>query len=403
MEINLTNLNCIFPENLDLHELKKEKTTKIFHETAILFLDRLSKKLLEHEEARLFPDVSTFGFFCRKANILKIQRQYDESEIRVGRGITFHISPSNVPLNFAYSLISGLLSGNINIVRLPSNNFRQVEIIAEAIKAIALKKEFTEVTKRIVLLQYQRGSDFTQLFSSICDIRVIWGGDTTVNQIRESPLKAKAYDITFVDRYSFCIIRAEELVKKENLDGIIKGFYNDTYLLDQNACTSPHLIIWQGEDSVIKVAKEKFWSKLKVFLEEKNTETPPVVAINKLVNFYRQAMDLSEIKLVDVEHNSLWRVDLKKKITNLENYRCTSGYFSELNVQSLADIEDLINEKYQTLSYFGFSKEELSAFISDHQLPGIDRVVPIGQTLDFNFKWDGFDLIYQMSRTCTVR
>ena len=42
---------------------------------------------------------------------------------------------------------------------------------------------------------------------------------------------------------------------------MLKNFYNDTYLIDQNACTSPHLIIWYGDKEKIKTAKSIFWSK----------------------------------------------------------------------------------------------------------------------------------------------
>ena len=32
----------------------------------------------------------------------------------------FHITPSNIPTNFAYSFIFGLLTGNSNIVKVPT-------------------------------------------------------------------------------------------------------------------------------------------------------------------------------------------------------------------------------------------------------------------------------------------
>ena len=49
----------------------------------------------------------------------------------MGRGTVLHITPSNVPTNFAYSMVFGLLSGNNNIIRLPSKNFLQVKILCE--------------------------------------------------------------------------------------------------------------------------------------------------------------------------------------------------------------------------------------------------------------------------------
>jgi len=33
---------------------------------------------------------------------------------------------------------------------------------------------------------------------------------------------------------------------------------------------------------------------------------------------------------------------------------------------------------------------------------GIDRIVPIGHSLDFNAIWDGYDLVEQFSRKVTI-
>ena len=82
-----------------------------FAEEIISFLDDLSKELMTSMEAKAFPDVITLGFWLRKASIDKLKKRFiftDENE-RVGRGVAFHIAPSNVPVNYAYSLFVGLL------------------------------------------------------------------------------------------------------------------------------------------------------------------------------------------------------------------------------------------------------------------------------------------------------
>ena len=67
----------------------------------------------------------------------------------LGKGTIFHIAPSNVPINFAFSLISGILMGNSNMVRLPSNQFKQINIIVDAFNRLCKKKDikifFTEI------------------------------------------------------------------------------------------------------------------------------------------------------------------------------------------------------------------------------------------------------------------
>ena len=38
-----------------------------------------------------------------------------------------------------------------------------------------------------------------------------------------------------------------------------------------------------------------------------------------------------------------------------------------------------------------------------NHLKGIDRIVPIGQTLDMNFFWDGYDINKILTRVIDIR
>ena len=83
-------------------------------------------------------------------------------------------------------------------------------------------------------------------------------------------------------------------------------------------------------------------------------------------------------------------------------FRCNSGYFSEYHAIGLSELSKIINKKYQTLAYYGFSKKELKDFIYQLKPSGIDRIVPIGKTMDFSLKWDGYDLITALSREIDI-
>jgi hypothetical protein len=41
----------------------------------------------------------------------------------------------------------------------------------------------------------------------------------------------------------------------------------------------------------------------------------------------------------------------------------------------------------------------LLKLIENPSIQGIDRVVPVGQALDFSPTWDGYDLLAQLSRS----
>ena len=201
-DINILNRTEI--SNFD--SLAMVQTSSTFSETVIAYLDELSKVLFKDLSTRKYPDVSTFAFYCRKGNLLDLQKKYGQSnEVRLGRGLIFHVAPSNVPVNFAYSLLAGLLSGNSNVIRLPSKEFEQIEIIINAINTLAEKECYKDVANRIVLIRYDTHDDsITRKLSSMCAVRIIWGGDETIRKIRNYELSPRSFDLTFADRYSIC-------------------------------------------------------------------------------------------------------------------------------------------------------------------------------------------------------
>jgi hypothetical protein len=374
-----------------------------FDDEVMAYLSSLSRLLTKDPRTRAYPDVATFSFFCRRSNILQIKKKLGrDNEIKLGRGILFHIAPSNVPVNFAYSLLAGLLAGNSNIVRIPSKNYDQVEIIIDAINSLADKGEHPVVSQRIVLVSYDRSHIATKLFSSVCDVRIVWGGDETIRQIRENTLQPRAFDITFADRYSICLINAESFIDESEPDEIASGFFNDTYLFDQNACTSPHLVLWVGSEEQVGKAQQLFWGSLKKKVDA-DYDVQPVIAVDKLTSFFNQAIEMKNISLVDKSDNLLWRVTLNKLSNDIDNYRCNSGYFSEYHVKNIEELSSAINNKYQTLAYYGFSKEYLASLIDQLKPAGIDRIVPIGRTTDFSLIWDGYNLINTLSRIIEIK
>lgn len=402
MQPSSENIQLLFPRRIEWEQWKSSsRPDLLFAEEIIDYLNALSSSLLKDPESRKYPDVVTFAFFCRKANLLTFKSKYTEETSRLGRGILFHIAPSNVPINFGYSLVAGLLSGNSNIVRVSSKFFSQVDLIVRHLYCLAEEKRWDYVSRRIILVRYDRMSEATGFFSSFCDVRVIWGGDETIARIRKNVLPSRAFDVTFADRYSMAVIRAEELMKEKNWGKIAQGFYNDTYLFDQNACSAPHLIIWQGDKETVSRVRALFWTAVQEEVN-KRYEFQSVMAVDKLTAFYRQSLFI-ELKKEVFSSNNLIRVMLKELPRRIDEFRCAGGYFSEYILSDLKEIVPIIKSKYQTMAYYGFSQEELEKFVIENRLLGIDRIVPFGSTTDFSLLWDGYDLIHTLSRKIYIR
>lgn len=116
MQLNSHDIKIVYSGMENLERMKKLPVRKVFDEEVCCFLHELSSAIRMDKECKDYPDLITFGFFCRKANIERLKNEYAE-EYRIGRGFSFHIAPSNVPINFAYTLVAGLLAGNICVVR----------------------------------------------------------------------------------------------------------------------------------------------------------------------------------------------------------------------------------------------------------------------------------------------
>lgn len=388
----------LFPKQIDWDTFFSAKPDIPFSDKILEFLSALSNSLLRDPQSRLYPDVSTFAFFCRKANLKKFKNEYiRDGEIRLGRGFLFHIAPGNVPVNFAYSLVAGLLAGNSNVVRISGKDFPQVSLIIKHIEELAASQKFYESLERIALMRYDRDSEANSFFSSKCNVRVIWGGDKTIEAIRKNPIPARSFDVCFADRYSIAAIdtRTVNEASDDEIKKLAEDFYNDTYLFDQNACSAPHTVFWLDSGNVSE-AKNSFWSAVHKVVSEKY-KFQPVMATDKLTAFYSQAI-AHKITKEEMPDNYIVRSNLDYLPEDIEGYRCACGYFSEYTISSLDEIASIINTKYQTMAYYGICKETINDFILSNRLPGLDRTVPIGHTTDFSLIWDGYNLIDTLSR-----
>lgn len=403
MQLSPDRVECLYPSEPACDVMPSLPALRPFAGEIVLFLNALSQTLMADKEAKAYPDVITFGFFCRKGNIEKLKEIYRaQISNRLGRGVVFHIAPANVPVNFAYSLVCGLLAGNACIVRAPSKPFPQTEIICRAIRQVFEKEDSGSLRGYIAIVRYDRDPDITAYFSGLCDVRIIWGGDDTIREIRKTPIPPRAFDIAFADRYSICIIEAAAYLAESDPLRIAQDFYNDTYLYDQNACSSPRLLVWIGTDEAIRVAKRKFWAAAHQVVQERYT-LAPVLAVDKLTALCRCAIDIPGVKLEAMPDRLIDRIRVENLSSDLEQYRCAGGSFLEYDDRNLDALASMITRKCQTVSYIGFQPEDLREWVLRNGLAGIDRLVPVGRTADFGLVWDGYDLISFLSRICDLK
>ena len=359
---------------------------KPFADETIDFLDCWSKEIRNIPEKDKNTAVSAFGFWCRRAGLKQISEEYKNMEDFAGRGLCLQFVPSNIPALFAYSLAAGLLAGNVCAVRLPSRKQQAAELLCAALnRALEIMPEWK---KRIVIIRYPHDKAVTDELSAMCRTRVIWGGDSSVSEIRKSPLKGAAKDITFPSRHSMAVFDAEAVNAAADLTALVRSFYNDTYLNDQNACSSPSVICWLGGPQQVDAARERFWKELRHFIKERY-KIQAESTVKKTEAILELAAAGADIRLEKEEDNLITRIWCNTPEDNLWDYMVPGGLFAECR----GIPEALLTSKCQTISCFGISCDDVKHLVNEY---GSFQVVQTGHTLDFNLVWDGTDLIREM-------
>ncbi len=392
--------------NEDILVGSKEISTsplKPFDLSVINFLNEISKSIYADKKKNYNSEIKTFGFFCRKKNIERLKKIHlieNNNSVKMGLGLAFHVTPSNIPTNFAYSLVFGLLTGNSNVVKLPSQSFVEIDQICMIIKKVLRK--FTKLKRYITIVRTKNNENFSIKLSMISDLRIIWGGNETVNSLKKISTNERCRDIYFPNRNSLCVINTDVLSKKNDKEiiNVCRNFYNDTFLVDQNACSSPHLIYWVGKKN--KKVVNVFWKTLEQIVLEKGYKSffsGSYFKYNRLCNDIINSKNLENFQ----EYSNFYCINLKKNNFDLDQLVSKLGYFYQVEVDNLYDIFKNINTFTQTITYFGFKKDEIKNEFYKLNLKGVDRIVPIGQALSIELDWDGYELFSSMTRTTSIR
>jgi len=367
-----------------------------FDDDAISLAVALGRRLSTDREARRQPALQALAFWMRKAELLRLResamRLEEDGTILVPRGTVFHLPPANVDTLFVYSWLLALLAGNRNIVRLSSRGSGQAELLVRVVNEVLTEHAGSPAADGTVMLSYGRDAVITGALSAVCDVRVIWGGDTTVHAVRKVPLPARAIELAFPDRYSFAAIDAMTVLGLEApaLAELADKFYNDTYWFDQLGCSSPRVVAWVGEASAHEAAA-RFALALHSRIQARGYHVDvgtalaidtPVTAVHWVAN---------ELAIIDLDN-----------LDGLGRDHPGGGTMFQVCIPSLDSLAQVLTARDQTLSHFGFSREVLVGFVRRLGARAFDRLVPMGTALQFNRMWDGFDLIAQFTRHVSV-
>ena len=78
------------------------------------------------------------------------------------------------------------------------------------------------------------------------------------------------------------------------------------------------------------------------------------------------------------------------------------GYFFEYDAEDLREIIPILGKSCQTVGYYGIDPIEIKRLLFETNVRGIDRIVPLGHTMDLSVIWDGYNMLDTMSRVVDI-
>ena len=218
-------------------------------------------------------------------------------------------------------------------------------------------KKFSKLKNSIKVISYSKETEFTKKISLISDTRLIWGGDKTIYDAKKFVTKVGNRDFYFADKNSICVINYDRFKKLDNkeIKLLANNFYNDTFLVDQNACSSPHVVFWLSKKKIEKKIISQFWEKLNSIVDDKYD-------LNFSASFFkyeRSVQDFLDKKNIDIiksRNSNIYRVQFKKNSLSLEEMKAKWGYFYETRIKNFDEIFEYTKDSTQTLTYFGFDR-----------------------------------------------
>ncbi len=388
---------------------KSKYVIKPFDVIVIDFFDSVSKSILSNKTINLLPEIAALGFWLRKANLLKLKEEnkhlfvseiYNISPL----GKVFHVCPANVDTMFIYSLAVSVLMGNKNLLRVSSRmDAAHVDMLFDIINQTINQEKYNVFKDYINIITYSHSEELSSNISKNVNARVIWGGDQTIKTFKGFEAAPRTKDIVFADRVSTLCIDCESYnqLQYEDLKMVLRNFYNDAYTFDQMGCSSPQTIYFIGNKIDYNTCINKFQKEASDFIHRHYANDIVSLASLKLNRMVDDAID--HILVSQTGDNYLKLIELNSETDASKLHGCGGGYFYVKQIESAKELRSLNHPKVQTVCYFGLSKNDLQILIDLSNGEGIDRIVPLGQALNFNYIWDGYNLFDELSKKVFIK
>jgi hypothetical protein len=166
-------------------------------------------------------------------------------------------------------------------------------------------------------------------------------------------------------------------------------------------CSSPRLVVWCGHLADARLARAAFFDHLRRQVERREYALETGTRINKFTFACRSILDPNAIEYQELGGAiTVLRLD-ENSVFSREH--CGGELLFQTCQPGLDNLVPRLRRRDQTMTHFGFTAAELRDFAISLNGRGLDRLVPIGSTLNFEYRWDGYNLFNELTRQIVIR
>lgn len=154
-------------------------------------------------------------------------------------GLILHVLASNVFILLVDSLVSGLITKNINLIKLGHLDLAFPILFAQSIKE---HDPNSIIYDKFAMFYFKGGSlDIENQFSTLVDAVIVWGGSDAISSWRNKP-NANCKLIEYGPKISFSLIDLNEIQSDDMLYELCNKLALDISIWEQLACSAPQNI-----------------------------------------------------------------------------------------------------------------------------------------------------------------
>ena len=312
-------------------------------------------------------------------------------------GVLVHVTPNNSPLLGVLGVMEGLLSGNVNLLKLARKDSSFAAIFYQKICSLDESKTIQDY----IYIGKVSSSDKNYLkeILSIADVISAWGSEESIKSIRElSPSGARI--VSWGHKISFSYFSKNSLQSNINSSNIQKLAY-EICNNEQLACSSPQCVF--VEDATFVELKD-FGKQLKIALNKVSPTLPkqkPSTAELAELTVATEQVRLSKVfenSDLIVSKDNQWRIFIEDTIGLNASPLYRTIWIKPLPRNHIVQTLRPLKVYLQTVG-LACEASEVEVLTKEFYLAGVQRIRAVGEMTD-SYLGEPHDGVFALERYC---